>query len=372
MPQRTDDLQGADPGLAGRGDLRELRLALVLPGGVSLAIYIHGVVAEIHRLVRASAIDERGVDAGRISPSGSVYRELLSHLGEREKDEVRTRVVVDVVSGTSAGGINAIFLAKALAHGLPMEFMRDVWIKQADIKKLMRGPTFLPRRLRLPWLVLTLPRRSPLRGATILRWFIHALEEMDAAGPQGARFDSLIPRGQQPQLFVTLTDLAGLPTNGTLLGPKLTHRQVLSFRYAPGETDDFAREANGALAFAARATASFPAAFPLARLDDVKRVLGAQSSQSVERLSRTYALQSADAESTAFIDGGILDNRPSGRPFVELHRLHRRHGRSNVVSSTSTPSRLLLPPTAAGREDSARIRYACWAIGGDFRNRAAR
>ena len=34
---------------------RELRLAVVCYGGVSLAIYMHGVTKEIHKLVLASA-----------------------------------------------------------------------------------------------------------------------------------------------------------------------------------------------------------------------------------------------------------------------------------------------------------------------------
>src|SRR5918911_4006315 len=37
------------------GEIRELRLGLVCYGGVSLAIYMHGVTAELQRLVRASA-----------------------------------------------------------------------------------------------------------------------------------------------------------------------------------------------------------------------------------------------------------------------------------------------------------------------------
>ncbi len=39
-------------------DVRELRLALVCYGGVSLAIYMHGVTKEIQKLVAASAAVE--------------------------------------------------------------------------------------------------------------------------------------------------------------------------------------------------------------------------------------------------------------------------------------------------------------------------
>ena len=43
------------------GTVTELRLALVCYGGVSLAIYMHGVTKELHKLVIASRrFDERG------------------------------------------------------------------------------------------------------------------------------------------------------------------------------------------------------------------------------------------------------------------------------------------------------------------------
>ena len=37
------------------GSVREVRIALVCYGGVSLAIYMHGVTRELHRLVVASS-----------------------------------------------------------------------------------------------------------------------------------------------------------------------------------------------------------------------------------------------------------------------------------------------------------------------------
>ena len=43
---------------------KELRLGLVCYGGVSLAIYMHGVTKEIHRAVRASVLAELGLDSG--------------------------------------------------------------------------------------------------------------------------------------------------------------------------------------------------------------------------------------------------------------------------------------------------------------------
>src|SRR5215210_4344261 len=71
----------------------DVRFGLVLYGGVSLAIYIYGVVLEFWRLMRASE--------GR---EANAYSELLS--------DANVTASVDVISGTSAGGINGIVLAK--------------------------------------------------------------------------------------------------------------------------------------------------------------------------------------------------------------------------------------------------------------------
>jgi len=71
-------MSGPEPsGPAVKGaETRELRLAIVLYGGVSLAIYMHGTTKELHRLVKASALEDRGADAEE-TPSERVYRELL-------------------------------------------------------------------------------------------------------------------------------------------------------------------------------------------------------------------------------------------------------------------------------------------------------
>src|SRR5437867_1937863 len=88
------------------GGTRELRLAVVCYGGSSLAIYMHGVTKELHRLVKGSALLDAGLTPDSGAPSESVYGALLRELGSERG--VRTRVVVDVVAGTSAGGINGI------------------------------------------------------------------------------------------------------------------------------------------------------------------------------------------------------------------------------------------------------------------------
>ena len=97
----------------------EVRIGLVLYGGVSLAVYINGVAQEFFRAVRGDGI----------------YRLLKALLG--------ADIVVDVISGTSAGGLNGIYLAYALCQEKqPRNFLRfsELWRNHGDIDKLLRSP----------------------------------------------------------------------------------------------------------------------------------------------------------------------------------------------------------------------------------------
>ena len=100
---------------------KELRIALVCFGGISLAVYMHGISKEILKLVRASralhAIADRSRranaafadHAGRDEPehdTEAVYFELLREIGRT----LELRVIVDIIAGASAGGINGIAL----------------------------------------------------------------------------------------------------------------------------------------------------------------------------------------------------------------------------------------------------------------------
>jgi predicted acylesterase/phospholipase RssA len=85
----------------------EIRFAVVLNGGVSLAVWMGGVVREIDRVTK---------------PKGP-YRRLLELL------DVTARA--DVIAGTSAGGINGAALALSQANEkADVAVMRDVWSEQ--------------------------------------------------------------------------------------------------------------------------------------------------------------------------------------------------------------------------------------------------
>jgi predicted acylesterase/phospholipase RssA len=44
-------------------------------------------------------------------------------------------VSVDIISGTSAGGINGVCLAKVLARNGSLEALKRLWIDEGDLKK---------------------------------------------------------------------------------------------------------------------------------------------------------------------------------------------------------------------------------------------
>ena len=127
---------------------KELRIALVCFGGVSLAVYMHGITKEILKLVRASSVLHAIADRAERSQSAffdrvdrddpeydtdAIYYELLRDIGRR----LELRVIVDIIAGASAGGINGTMLARALSHDLPMGALRDLWLDHADIAELL-------------------------------------------------------------------------------------------------------------------------------------------------------------------------------------------------------------------------------------------
>jgi patatin-related protein len=93
-------------------------------GGVSLAIWISGVAMELHRIVSSS----RGV-------AGQTVREYRSLL-----ELLQASARIDVISGTSAGGLNGGFLAVGLTRDAPLDAMGSMWADQGAFLDLLRQP----------------------------------------------------------------------------------------------------------------------------------------------------------------------------------------------------------------------------------------
>ena len=92
---------------------REVRFGIVMYGGVSLAIYINGVSQELF-----NAVQGRGI-----------YKLLKACLD--------IDIIVDIISGTSAGGINGLLLGYALANGKDFATTKELWHRDGDIALLL-------------------------------------------------------------------------------------------------------------------------------------------------------------------------------------------------------------------------------------------
>ena len=117
-------------------DRTELRLALVCYGGVSLAVYMHGMTKEVHHLVRASRAFDDVDDLAAPNPfspdrTEAAYFEALRQLARAGR---LLSVTVDVVAGTSAGGINGVVLGKVLAQGGDQDRLRQLWVEDGDLR----------------------------------------------------------------------------------------------------------------------------------------------------------------------------------------------------------------------------------------------
>ena len=347
---------------------KELRIALVCFGGVSLAVYMHGISKEILKLVRASSA-LHGIADRSARPRSSffdrvdrndpeydtedVYFELLREIGK----SVELRVVVDIIAGASAGGINGTMLARALSHDLPMGALRDLWLENADVAVLLasdaRAGTWskwflkpliwaaaktksfhaiedMEVRQKLSLFVRSRWFKPPLDGRVMARLMYDAITSM---GPARSPKASLLPSGQSLDLFVTLTDYYGYEQLVQIHDPPLIHerdhRHVLHFAYrrsANGEIDsDFELDNAAGLAFAARATSSFPGAFPPARIVDMNEVLVQRQAswprraQFVSAGFPNHLRAGIDPTFVSFLDGAVLNNRPFQEAIAAIH-----------------------------------------------------
>jgi patatin-related protein len=325
---------------------KELRFALICYGGISLAVYMHGITKEVWRLAAASrAFHEGALQTG----SGRIYGELLAALADQ--GGVKLRVLADIIAGASAGGINGIFLARAIASGQSLDPLTELWLKDADVDYLLdpdarplsaatkfwavpiagwmmkkRGNVIdrtvgegaqdevrakLSRLVRARWF------EPPFGGETFSGLLLDAFDAMDK-GPVGP---ALVPAGQPVDLFVSVTDYAGHQTFLSLNSPpRVTedeHRLILRFRQ-----DERAGRSLGdvpSLAAAARATASFPGAFPPFTLRELDRVLHNRriAWPGREAFIRTQLPAGGDTDPAdrVLIDGSVLANAPF-RPAI--------------------------------------------------------
>jgi patatin-related protein len=257
---------------------REIRLGLVIYGGVSLAVYINGVAQEFFRAVRG-----RGV-----------YK-LLKHLCDAD-------IVVDIISGTSAGGVNGILLSHAITNECEFSDTANLWREHGGIESLLRDPLKPDAKSLLdgngyyiPHLEQALRNMPPIASLQKAAEFVSPTAELD--------------------LFVTATDFDGRQSTqsdstGRLIDIK-SHAMVFQLKHRAGRKEPFsmadpaAADTNAricALAKLSAMTSCFPGAFEPIHVAAVRDQVG-----DPDYWLTQWGQLNAE---TWFLDGGVLDNKP--------------------------------------------------------------
>lgn len=287
----------------------EVRLGLVLYGGVSLAIYMNGTTNELFRAVRG-----RGV-----------YW-LIKHFLDAD-------IGVDVASGASAGGINGIFLSFALANGLEFGTCANLWRRDGDLGALLRNLGEVDETV--PSVLDSEHYAEVLENGFRVMW----QHQVQTKEPE------LATPTRELDLFVTGTDFYGRFSNevdatGRVIEVKqhrtlflLKHRDRVGAKCqldpradaggirSESESRALPDHSGGFRAFAklAQITSCFPGAFAPVHVVSPRGQNHDDVGSSPEPTPRDPNRE-ADAKLTAwgklsggehyFVDGGVLDNKP--------------------------------------------------------------
>lgn len=323
---------------------KELRIALVCYGGVSLAVYMHGVTKELWKALQAS----RALWGNEDAPQGSaaVYLDLLRRL--ESGGNVRLRVLTDIVAGASAGGINSLFLAQAIHSGQSLEPLTDLWLETADVDVLLdpdaRPGSRAAKFWASPLVTYLLHRpgnavsesvapetraevREKLSRLVRSRWFeppfsgigfsrlLHRALTAMAKAPAGK---PLLPEHHPLDVFLTSTDFKGHLETLRLHSPQMVleseHRLTFGFHVKAGR-DGAPLAPLPELVMAARASASFPGAFPPLQIEEIDRLVEEQGEgwptrdAFLARIMPEHARR-GDLDSVSLIDGAVLVNAP--------------------------------------------------------------
>ncbi|WP_165961018.1 patatin-like protein [Actinocrispum wychmicini] len=258
----------------------EVRFAVVLNGGVSLAVWMGGVVLELDRLTRRTG----------------AYEHLLGLVGASAR--------ADVISGTSAGGINGAALALAQVNPrADLSNLRELWAEQGRMDLLLR---------------------TPFKGAPVSllkgdEFFLPRLE--DAMRRLTARYEPSEAADRPIDLRVTTTLLQGrTKTTTDALGQRLTQRIHQGiFQFTRQGRDDFRTEDGGLppdltrqLALAARSSASFPVAFE-------PSFVGVGEDSTIRHIASWW--EDGVDHSQFAVDGGVLVNTPTKEALDAIDKM---------------------------------------------------
>jgi len=227
-------------------------------------------------------------------------------------------IVVDIISGTSAGGINGVLLSYAVANSdqdrvVDFKEFGDIWRESGDINKLLRP----------------LKKENNQRDVnSLLNGEGYYQEELFKAFEQAGNNQQSAPDGEwysefnELDLFITGTDVLGriyktFDNTGKVIEIK-DHRCVFQLKYRedqdvgdPFSTTD--KDTQEALAKLCRITSCFPLAFPVVPVAIKSDNKVDNKLQEWGKLLRNRILPPEPPQEgykLYFVDGGVLDNRP--------------------------------------------------------------
>ncbi len=309
--------------------LRETQLGLVVYGGVSLAIYTHGVCQEFYHAVRG-----RGI-----------YK-LVKALTDAD-------LVVDAISGSSAGGINGILLGYAIANSNERETVdfssfAKVWRNSGDLLKLLQKPSLL---------------KSQVAGASANSESFYQ-RGLLAALTQG--IEHKLPRS--PQEWFSPTKELDLAIAGTNYFGRVdhtfmehqshprskNHHALFRLKHRQGRKEPFnpyyydpalprtPEDTYQAIVKLCQITAGTPVIFPLVEVD-VENRHNLVDRQLViwGKLAKNQAPVATRQDKLYFLDGGLLDNTPLTCLMKEAyHRLPSRSSQRKLFYIDPNPEHI--------------------------------
>ncbi len=326
--------------------VREIRLGLVVHGGISLAIYIHGVCQEFYHAVRG-----RGI-----------YK-LVKALTDAD-------IVVDAISGSSAGGINGILLSYAIANSTERKLVdfnafARIWRNSGELLKLLHKPHLLDS---------TVAKSSLGRDVFYQRELIATLTRGVESKLSRPRHEWFSP-SRELDLAIVATDYLGRTDTHGIRGTSVyadrrsrqldeigiglelkNHHVLFHLKHRLGRKEPFnpyyndensatSTDTYQALAKLSRITAGIPIFFPLVEVDlyDRQNLVDRQL-VTWGKLGKKYLPDLDRNCKLYFLDGGLLDNAPL--TFIRketYYRLSNRLGQRKIFYIDPEQHRDTLP-----------------------------
>ena len=142
--ERVEEVVARHPGAVPSFN-RTLRIALAMRGGVSLAVWIGGAVAELDLLRRIRLYDDHTETLALVpeTPASPLTPALLARVqayAEMLDASGYDRVEFDLLAGASAGGLNAVVYAVAQRAGSGLEGLLDTWGRVGGFWGLLHPP----------------------------------------------------------------------------------------------------------------------------------------------------------------------------------------------------------------------------------------